>query len=587
MLWPAVLIRPCWLEETTRLPAPMDIFTFSLHNIFTLLQQMSIILVIAYLFAKSPLFRSLQIDTLHKKQLLSLYLVFSIFSILGTYFGLRIDDAIANTRAIGAVLAGIIGGPLLGLAVGLTSGIHRFLLGGFTAVSCALSTTVEGLIGGLVHLYLVRTYKQHRLLSPAVAFLTTMAAECIQMIIILLLSEPYEQAIALVRVIALPMILANSAGAAIFVSIIRDQRKMQDDLGVLFSAKALKMAEKTVAILGRGLTMDAAKEVASVIRDETGVGAVAITDREKVLAFVGLGNDHHLVGGKISSFQTLKAIREDRIVYADGGEKKWRCNLSDGCPLGSILCVPLRVDNELVGTINLLERKDKLFLVTNKSLGEGITKLLSDQILYSRYIEQKDLLTRSELQVAQAQINPHFLFNALNTIIAIIRKDSNRARDLLMHLSNFFRKNLKHTGNLATLEEELNHIHSYLVIEKARFEDKLQLEMEIDPDLLSLKMPVFTLQPIVENAIKHGISTNLGPGVIRLGARRETGCFRITVEDNAGNFIERNRKGLGMNIVEKRIKNLCGEAYGLEINCMPHKSTVIVISLPEGGCNDT
>ncbi len=565
----------------------MDLLTFSLHNIFALLQQMSIILVIAYLFTKSPFFRSFHIHTLHKKQLVSLYLVFSVFSILGTYFGLRIYDAIANTRAIGAVLAGIIGGPWLGLAVGLTSGIHRYFLGGFTALSCALSTTVEGTCGGLVHLYLVRTFQKHRLLSPAVAFLTTMVAECLQMIIILLLSEPFDQAVALVRIIALPMILSNSAGAAIFVSIIRDQRKMHDDLGVTFSAKALKMAEKTVAILGQGFTMDTTKKVASVIREETGVGAVAITDKEKVLAFVGLGSDHHLIGGKISSSETMKAIKEDRTVYADGGEKKWSCNLSDDCPLGSILCVPLRVDNELIGTINLLEPKDKLFLVTNKSLGEGITKLLSDQILYSRYIEQKDLLTKSELRLAQAQVNPHFLFNALNTIIAIIRKDANRARDLLMHLSNFFRKNLKHTGDLATIEDELNHIHSYLVIEKARFEDKLQLEMDIDPSLLALRVPVFTLQPIVENAIKHGISNIIGPGLIRLSIQRQSDSVRITVEDNAGNFLERSQKGLGMNIVEKRIKNLCGENHGLKITCIPQQSTIITITIPQGGCKGT
>jgi two-component system LytT family sensor kinase len=562
----------------------MDIFTFSFHNIFALLEQMSIILVIAYLLTKTLFFRSFQLHTLHKKQLVSLYLIFSVFSILGTYFGLRIHDAIANTRAIGAVLAGIIGGPPLGLAVGLTSGIHRFFLGGFTALSCGLSTTVEGLVGGLVHLYLVRTHQKHRLLSPVVAFTTTLVAECLQMIIILLVSDPYAQALALVRIIALPMILANSCGAAIFVSIIRDQRKMHDDLGVIFSAKALQMAEKILAVLGRGFTMDSAKDVASVIREETGVGAVAITDREKVLAFVGLGSDHHVIGGKISSFQTLQAIREDRIVYADGGEKKWRCNLSDGCPLGSILCVPLRVDNELIGTINLLEPKDKLFLVTNKSLGEGITKLLADQILYSRYIEQKDLLTKSELRLAQAQVNPHFLFNTLTTIIAIIRRDSDRARDLLLHLSNFFRKNLKHTKDLGTIEDELNHVNSYLIIEKARFEDRLQLEMDVDPSLLNLKIPVFTLQPIVENAIKHGISNILGQGLIRLSARREPGCVRITVEDNAGNFVERDKKGLGMNIVEKRIKNLCGEDNGLEISCVPNKSTVISIKLPEGGC---
>ncbi|MFN2350251.1 MAG: LytS/YhcK type 5TM receptor domain-containing protein, partial [Thioalkalivibrio sp.] len=131
-------------------------------------------------------FRSFHIHTLHPQTLLLLYVIFSAFSILGTYFGLPINDAIANTRAIGAVLAGIIGGPLLGGAVGLTAGLHRYSLGGFTAFSCGVSTTVEGLIGGLVHIYLVRQYQQHRLLSPTVAFLTTLVAEITQMLIILI-----------------------------------------------------------------------------------------------------------------------------------------------------------------------------------------------------------------------------------------------------------------------------------------------------------------------------------------------------------------------------------------------------------------
>lgn len=562
----------------------MDLLTFSFNNIFALLQQMSVFLMIAYLFTKSPFFSSFRTNVLHWPQLLLLYLIFTIFSILGTYFGLPINDAIANTRAIGAVLAGIIGGPLLGGAVGLTAGLHRFSLGGFTAFSCGLSTTAEGLIGGLVHVYLVRRYQQQKLLSPGVAFMTTLVAEIVQMIIILIFSKPFSEALALVRIISLPMILANSTGAAIFVSIIRDQRKMYDELSVTFSAKALKMAEKTVSILGRGFNMETAREVAEVIQEETGVGAVAITDKEKVLAFVGVGDDHHQVGQKISSSQTLKAIHEDRIVYADGGEKKWRCRLSDQCPLGSVLSVPLRVDNELIGTINLFEPKNKLFLVTNKTLGEGITKILSDQILYGHYIEQKNLLTTAELQLARAQVNPHFLFNTLNTIVAITRKDADRARELLMHLSNFFRKNLKRTEDLSTLEEEVNHIHSYLIIEKARFENKLQFQMDIDESLLSLKLPVFTLQPIIENAIKHGISNILGQGLIRLSARRESNCVRITVEDNGGNFEERGRKGLGMNIVEKRIQNLCGENHGLEISCIPQESTVITITIPENGC---
>ncbi len=562
----------------------MDTLLFTQHNIFMLLQQMSVFLVIAYLFTKSPVFRTFNIGDLRPKQMIILYVVFSTFSIMGTYFGFPINDAIANTRAIGAVLAGIIGGPALGTAVGLTSGLHRVTLGGFTAVSCGISTTLEGLIGGLFHLYLVRTNQQSKLLSPKIAFIATFIAEIVQMFTILLTAKPYSEAVALVHIIYLPMIVANSCGSAIFVSIIRDQKSMFDKLGVIFSNKALRIADETLSILSKGFNQETADKLAKIIHQETKVGAVAITDREKVLAFHGIGSDHHKVGITLSAQPTIQAINEDRIIFIDGVRKRWKCTLSENCPLGSILSVPLRFENEVIGTINLFEPKNKLFLTMNKTLGEGITNLLSNQLLHVRYNEQKSLLVEAELKLIQAQINPHFLFNALNTIIAILRKDSDRARELLLHISNFFRTNLKRKGALATLEEEMNHVNSYLVIEKARFEDRLNLEINIDPDLLNIKIPVFTLQPLIENAIKHGISDMITPGTVKISAKRVDGMTFIAIEDNAGNCGEWDTTGLGMNIVEKRIKNLCGEQYGLEVDCVPEERTTVTVKLPERGC---
>ena len=553
--------------------------------IFNLLQQMAVFLVIAYLFSKSPAFRPLTGETLRVRHKLLLYLIFSSFSILGTYFGLPVRDAIANTRAIGAVLAGLIGGPLLGTAVGLTGGLHRFTLGGFTAFACGVSTTCEGLLGGLVHLWLVRRGQADRVFSPWVALAATFVAESLQMAIILVLAHPYAAALALVRVIALPMILANSTGAALFISIMRDQKSMYDKFGVIFSGRALKIAERTLGILGRGLDRESAGELARIIHQETGVGAVAITDRKQVLAFVGLGADHHLAGTPISNVLTHRAITENRVIFADGVNERFVCQVSDDCRLGSALVVPLRIDHEVIGTIKLYEAKAKLFLNLNRTLGEGIAGLLSDQLLLSRYEEQKRLLITSELKLLQAQIDPHFLFNSLNTIIAVIRKDAGAARDLLLHLSNFFRKNLKRSSDLVTLEQELDHVSSYLKIEKARFEERLQVEIDVDPRLLPLQLPTFTLQPLIENAIKHGISGMLAPGTIRLRATLEGPQAVIAVEDNAGTYrAAEEEEGLGMKIVDKRIKNLCGERFGLEVVCNPGERTCVTLLLPAGGC---
>jgi two-component system, LytTR family, sensor kinase len=550
--------------------------------LFRMIQAMSVFVVVAYIYCKSPLFKSLTTDSIRTRDRIYLYLVFSCLSIMGTYLGTPVQDAIANTRAIGPVLAGIIGGPLLGTAVGFTGGVHRYFLGGFTAFSCGLSTTVEGALGGIIHLYLIRRNRTEHIFDPRVAFITAFFAEIVQMAIILLVSRPYANAVTLVQIIAVPMILSNAAGAALFMSIIRDQKNMFDRIAAISSEKAFKIAERTLNILARGINHETAVDLAKIIHKETGVGSVAITDKERLFAYIGQGSDHHKSGGSIVSPFTKAAIRENKVIFVDGGSEHYQCPLSDDCPLHSVLVVPLCIDNEVIGTINLYEPKNKNFLNMNKTLGEGIARLLSNQLLLSRYEMQKNLLVQSELKLLQAQINPHFLFNALNTIIAILRIDSARCKDLLIHLSNFFRKNLKRGNDLSTLEEELDQVNSYLQIEKARFDDRLTIEIDIDPSLMKMILPTFTLQPLVENAFKHGISNTLGPGITRIGAFRRDGWAFIEIEDNAGIFQEKETDdGHGIKIVDKRLKGCFGSNSGITIFCVPNELTRITIKIPQ------
>jgi len=249
-----------------------------------------------------------------------------------------------------------------------------------------------------------------------------------------------------------------------------------------------------------------------------------------------------------------------------------------------MVIAPLHVDGAVVGTVQLFEPRDRRFLNMNRSLGEGLAALLSSQLLIARYQEQKSLLVMSELKLAQAQVNPHFLFNALNTIIAILRRDADRARELLIHLSTFFRKNLKRSSDVSTLEEELAHVGAYLEIEKARFEGRLTVETDVDPALLRIRMPSFTLQPLVENAFKHGLSAVLTDGRAIIRAYRADGAALVEIEDNAGTWAEpAENAGLGMQLVDKRVKNLYGESYGLSVTCVPHEMTRVTVRLPAEG----
>ncbi|QIR91797.1 sensor histidine kinase [Vibrio alginolyticus] len=550
--------------------------------VISLLQQMCVYLVLAYMLSKTPIILPLLSISSRLSHRLICYVLFSGFCILGTYFGLHINDAIANTRAIGAVMGGLFGGPVVGFAVGFTGGIHRYSLGGFTDLACAISTTAEGVIGGLLHVYLIKRNKGALLFNPSVVFSVTFVAEVVQMILLLAVAKPFDQAYELVSAIAAPMIIANSFGAALFMSILQDRKAIFEKFSATFSRRALTIADRSVGILSNGFNTENAEKIARIIYEETKVGAVAITDQEKILAFVGIGDDHHKPNTPISSQSTLDSMEKNDIIYLDGAERPYQCSIAKDCKLGSALIIPLRAGKEVIGTIKLYEPKRKLFSTANMSMAEGIAQLLSSQILYGDYQQQQALLAQAEIKLLHAQVNPHFLFNALNTISAITRRDPDKARELIQNLSHFFRSNLKQNINTVTLKEELAHVNSYLSIEKARFTDRLEVEIDIQPELLDIKLPSFTLQPLVENAIKHGISNMLEGGKVHIYSEADPQGHLITVEDNAGSFEppKENHSGLGLEIVDKRLTNQFGRDAALKITCEPHQFTKMSFIIP-------
>ena len=270
------------------------------------------------------------------------------------------------------------------------------------------------------------------------------------------------------------------------------------------------------------------------------------------------------------------------MVYADGNEVPYICTISPNCPLGSTLVIPLWGEGgQVIGTIKLYENRGKLFSRLNRTLGEGIARLLSTQILSGRIEAQQQLLVQTEIKLLHAQVNPHFLFNALNTISAVIRRDPDRARQLIQYLSVFFRKNLKRTHDEVTLADEIEHINAYLQIELARFSGNLAVDIDLNGAILQTKLPAFSLQPIVENAIKHGTAQLFEQGRIRIYAECGREKLALHIEDNAGLYRpESISDGLGMNLVDRRIKARYGAQYGISVQCIPEQYTRISLHLP-------
>lgn len=205
-----------------------------------------------------------------------------------------------------------------------------------------------------------------------------------------------------------------------------------------------------------------------------------------------------------------------------------------------------------------------------------------------RLLEAKErLLVEARLSALASQINPHFLFNTLNTVSSLIRTNPDQARRVVYKLSAILRRLLRKTDNFSPLRDELSFIEDYLSIEMVRFGEKLKFVKEVSEDVLDCQVPAMLLQPLVENSIKHGLANKLDGGTIRLSAARaESGRLTLLVEDNGAGIEERKletlleNSGIGVSNVNERLQVLFGDNYQLRIESKPGEGTRTEIELP-------
>jgi two-component system LytT family sensor kinase len=200
--------------------------------------------------------------------------------------------------------------------------------------------------------------------------------------------------------------------------------------------------------------------------------------------------------------------------------------------------------------------------------------------------EQKQLLVQARLEALASQINPHFLFNTLNSVSTLIRVNPEQARAMIMRLSRIMRGRLRNQEHFAPLRDELAFIEDYLSIELVRFGDKLRVVKHIDPATLDMLVPSMLLQPLIENSIKHGIASKIDGGTVTLRASRGNGRLSIEVEDDGVGISEAElagifTKGIGVTNVKERLKVLYSQDYRMLIDSQPGRGTRIQIEVPE------
>lgn len=543
-----------------------------------ILNSLGYIIAIAFFFTKFKQAKNVFTRKQYTKQdIIILSIFFSFLSIIGTYTGINYRGAIVNTRNIGVAVAGIIGGPYIGTFTGLIAGFHRLFVepGSPTTLACSIATMSGGLITS-------RFYKKcNEKNSYIYGFISGFLIENISMVLILITGYylyDFAVAIDIVKIIYFPMILANAVGVSIVILIIRDIISEQEIRAGKQAKLALEIANQSLPYFRHGHSLN---EVCKIIVEALEAQVVVITNDKYIIASHLSSEKYSLNHREIKSAATKEVLKTGKIMVLgkeDSDIIDFRCIDGD---IKSCIILPLfQEEKKISGTLKLYFDTSKVITAKKKYLAEGLSLLISTNMEISKVENFKTMAKEAELKALQTQINPHFLFNALHTISSFVRIDPDRARDMIIHLSNYMRYSLENSSNLVPLYKELSQVSAYINIEKARFGDKIHVECNIPNEFMDIKVPMLIIQPLVENSIKHGILKQRDGGVIKISAEKyEKGCM-ITIKDNGvgidpkiiediDNKIDKN---IGLKNVHNRLKLLYGK--GLTIKRLEHGTKI-------------
>jgi two-component system LytT family sensor kinase len=384
----------------------------------------------------------------------------------------------------------------------------------------------------------------------------------------------------------LEIVLGALLGAVVTASLYAASRFLKAPRGVIRGEgramqASLHAATATLPHLRLGLRRETAAKAIPYLRALTGANVLALADRHELLAIDGVDAHEYRPGDPVES--VFEEGSDDRVHLSP------RLELRE---LGTAAAVvaPLVVRDERIGSLVAFFLPPHRVEPEDMRVVSEAAALVAAQVELAAIDEQEERLARAELAALRAQISPHFIYNALAAVAGYIHSRPELARELLTEFADFTRYAFGRDNSYVTLADELHYVEKYLSLERARFEDRLEVRLEVAPEILPAVVPVLSLQPLVENAVRHGIEVGPGGGrrIEIVGADLGIDAAVTVRDEGVGMTPEQARAalnglggGIGLSNVNRRLRATFGQQYGLTISSEPGEGTEVTLVIPK------
>ena len=386
--------------------------------------------------------------------------------------------------------------------------------------------------------------------------------------------------------------LQIAAGVTFTITLLLLLRIILDPDGVraLQTDAMLKLARQMFACVRSGMDERSALKICELMYPETAAFGVALDYQHQLLGVVGFEGEpfDDMVRDTVEAPICAKVLETKAMVISSDPEEIGKA--AENPRVNAVIAVPLIVNRRLEGLLLFYYRRLRQITATQKSIAEGLGQLLSTQLAADSLEAQSQLATSMELKALQNQINPHFLFNTINTIASLVRTDPMRARNLLREFAVFYRRTLEDSADLIMLSREAEQVVRYFNFEVARFgEDRVELILDEGPEVKDMLVPPFLIQPLVENAVRHGMPSE-GKLTVIVRAYIEDGDLIIKVIDNGVGMTQEACENImhpeastGMGIAVKNVHDRLFGYFGpeskMEVESELGKGTTVTLVL--------